>query len=96
MTPLSVGLPVGISVAPSLSVMVPPSIRLLKFHEPVEAFRVRLRLSLFSVPVRLTVPPLRLYVPVGVVKVPPRFRVPLLTSIRYHWATFCVGLTETW
>src|SRR5260370_14343711 len=56
--------------------MVPPS----RFHEPVVgASSARMRPALLSVPVRLTVPPLRLQVPAGVGRGPRRFRVPRLT-----------------
>src|SRR5205085_7886218 len=82
-TPSRMLVPVLVRVAPPLELMVPPVIVPLRFHEPVVELPIAsVALVLVSVPVRLTVPPLRLIVPrPDVVKLPPRFNVPLLTLI---------------
>ena len=65
----------------SLSVplfIVPPA----RFHEPVVASRASVVPVLSSVPVRFTVPPVRLNVPrPASVKLPPRFTVELVAVI---------------
>ncbi len=68
------------SVAPSANATVPPFTVPRKFQEPVLAFKVRVAPVLFTVPVRLTTPPVRLMVPSpAVVTAPPRFSVELTT-----------------
>ena len=81
-TPSSVEFPVAVRDEPLALVTVPFLILPLvaRFHEPVEELSVRVELLLSSVPVRFTVPPLRVQVvPLFSVKLPPRFKVPLLT-----------------
>ena len=70
---------VDTSDEPSANATVPPTTAPpFKFHEPVVALTTRS--VLVSVPVRLTVPPVRLIVPMSSwVKVPSRFSVELFT-----------------
>ncbi len=68
------------SVEPFANCTVPPLITPKKFHDPVAAFNVSVEPVLVSVPLRLTVPPVRLIAPnPAVVKVPPRLRVEFVT-----------------
>ncbi len=70
------------SVDPLANCTVPPLITPKKFHDPVAAFNVSVEPVFVSVPLRLTVPPVRLIVPnPEFVKFPPRLSVEFVTLI---------------
>jgi hypothetical protein len=72
---------VSTSWAPPAPVTVPPlTVPPASCHEPVVAVRAKVAAALFSVPVMLTMPPVRLNVPrSAVLTVPSRLTVPALT-----------------
>ena len=86
-TPLSVALPTAVRAVVSVLMRVPPRIVPLTLFRPpgpktpalpMSSVRPALSASVFlSTPVMLTSPPLRVKLPsTGVVRLPPRFRVP--------------------